>query len=167
MAFVVSPIVGSLSLNGWHLGLASADGTIAGFYSAQTDPRCYVHDFAWRPDEKGIVVEPAGCGGVGRLALLTPDAKVVFEVPTQGVKGLLYISPDSLWAALVDGARPTGLPYPPGPTHEKKQRTEFISLENPDIRLDLPVSGMGGLYEWLERVWVRGQSGAAAARASR
>ena len=54
MAFVVSPIVGSLPLNGWHLGLASADGTIAGFYNAQTAPRCYVHDFAWWPDEKAL-----------------------------------------------------------------------------------------------------------------
>ena len=148
-----------MRLNGWHLGLADAEGTLVGLYSAQTDPMCYVHDFAWTPDEQGIVVELPSCG----LVLLAPDAKVVFDVPTLRVKGALFISPDSRWAALVDGARPTGLPYPPGPTHERGERIEFISLEDPNIRLDLPV---GELSQWLFRDWARGHNGATATRPS-
>lgn len=143
-AFVVAPVVGSLVLNGWHLGLADADGALLGLYSAQTDPTCYVHDFVWLPDEKGIVVEPAGCGAIGHLVLLTQDARVVFDVTTRGIKGFLSVSPDSRWAALDDG--PGDLLNP-----RINRRIEFISLEDPSIRLDLPADG---LNEWLEQEWV-------------
>ena len=146
-AYVAGPVVGSLLLHGWHLGLADENGALVGLYSAQTHPRCYVHDFVWLPDEKGIVVEPAACGAIGHLVLLTEDAKVVFEVTTRGIKGILYVSPDSRWAALDDG------PFA-GPS----RRIEFISLENPDMRLDLSASEIGGLHQWLEREWVRPQT---------
>lgn len=150
-AFVVGPIVGSMRLNGWHLGLSNADGTIVGLYSAQTDPMCYIHDFTWRADEKGIVLEPAGCGGIGRLVLLDEEASVVFDVTTRGIKGALYVSPDSKWAALDDGPGNRDNPRP-------NRRIEFISLEDPDIRLDLPTSGLGRLNEWLELEWLKGYS---------
>ena len=125
-----------------------------GLYSAQTHPRCYVHDFVWLPDENGIVVQSAGCGRVGRLVLLTEDAEVVFDVTTRGIKGILSISPDSRWVALDDG--------PGDRLHPRiNRRIEFISLEDPIIRLNLPA---GGLNEWLVREWARGQSGAIATR---
>ena len=144
-AFVVAPVVGGLLLNGWHLGLADADGALVGLYSAQTHPMCYVHDFVWLPDEKGIVVEPAACGGVGHLVLLTEDAKVVFDVTTRGIKGILSISPDSRWVALDDG--------PGDRLHPRiNRRIEFISLEDPNIRLDLPADE---LNQWLGLEWAR------------
>ena len=145
IAFIVSPVVGSLTLNGWHLGLADMDGALVGLYRAQNDPRCYIHDFVWLPDESGIVVEPAGCGAIGHLVLLTEDAKVFFDVTTRGIKRVLYVSPDSRWAALDDG---------PGNQLNPRvdRRIEFISLEDPDIRLDLPADG---ITDWLEREWVK------------
>ncbi len=145
IAFVVSPVVGSLTLNGWHLGLADVDGALLGLYSAQTEPRCYIHDFAWLPDENGIVVEPAGCGAIGHLVLLTGDGKVVFDVTTRGIKGFLSVSPDSRWVALDDG---------PGNRLNPRvdRRIEFIFLEDPNIRLDLPAAG---ITEWLDRQWMR------------
>ena len=81
-----------------------------------------------------------GCG----LVLLTQDAKVVFDVPAR--RGTLYVSPDSQWAALDDG-----------PAAEPDRRIEFISLENPDIRLDLPVSAGSGITDWLQKEWRRPQ----------
>ncbi len=153
VAFVVSPIVGSMRRNGWHLALADADGALVGLYSAQTGPRwCYVHDFAWLPDEKGIVVEPAGCGAIGHLVLLTKDANVVFDVTTRGIKGILSVSPDSKWVALDDG-----------PAVGPNRRIEFISLEDPNIRLDLPADG---LNEWILGEWERRQRGSTAAQPS-
>lgn len=146
IAFIISPVVGSLLLNDWHLGLADMDGALVGLYSAQTEPRCYIHDFVWRPDQKGIVVEPAGCGAIGRLVLLTEDGKVVFDVATRGIKGVLSVSADSRWAAL-EGPEDR---LDPG----SDRRIEFISLEDPSIRLDLPAAG---ITEWLSREWVKRQ----------
>ncbi|MCH8297692.1 MAG: hypothetical protein IH873_06470 [Chloroflexi bacterium] len=141
IAFIVGPVVGSLTLNGWHLGLADMDGALVGLYSAQTGTRCWIADFVWRPDEKGIVVERPGCG----LVLLTEDAKLVFDVAMGVFTRSLYVSPDSRWAALDDG---------PGDRLNPRldRRIEFISLEDPNIRLDLPAAG---ITDWLERKWVR------------
>ena len=144
IAFIVGPVVGSLTLNGWHLGLADMDGSLVGLYSAQTEPRCYIHDFVWRPDQRGIVVEPAGCGAIGHLVLLTEEGKVVFDVTTRGIKWVLSVSPDSRWAAL-EGPEDR---LNPG----SDQWIEFISLEDPSIRLDLPAAG---ITEWLDREWVK------------
>ncbi|MCH8989814.1 MAG: hypothetical protein IIA92_13545 [Chloroflexi bacterium] len=144
IAFIVGPVVGSLTLNGWHLGLADMDGSLVGLYSAQTEPSCYIHDFVWLPDQSGIVVEPAGCGAIGHLVLLTEDGKVVFDVTTRGIKWVLSVSPDSRWAAL-EGPEDR---LNPG----SDRRIEFISLEDPSIRLDLPAAG---ITEWLEREWVK------------
>ena len=144
IAFIVGPVVGSLRLNGWHLGLADVEGVVVGLYSAQFDPMCYIHDFVWRPDQKGIVVEPAGCAAIGHLVLLTEDGKVVFDVTTRGIKWVLSVSPDSRWAAL-EGPKDR---LNPG----SDRRIEFISLEDPSIRLDLPAAG---ITEWLDREWVK------------
>ena len=90
-------------------------------------------------------MEPAACGAIEHLVLLTEDGKVVFDVTTRGIKGSLYVSPDSRWAALDDG---------PGNRLNPRfdRRIEFISLEDPNIRLDLPAAG---ITEWLEREWVK------------
>lgn len=144
IAFIVSPVVGSLTLNGWHLGLADMDGALVGLYSLQTEPRCYVHDFLWLPDQSGIVVEPAACGAIGHLVLLTEDGKLVFDVTTRRIKGVLSVSPDSRWAAL-EGPEDRLNP-------RVDRRIEFISLEDPSIRLDLPAAG---ITEWLDREWVK------------
>ena len=129
----------------WHLALISAEGRILGLHSAPDYP-CYIHDYAWRPDEQGMVVEIAGGGwrsaeqptvDCRRLALLGVDGQTVFDVETRGLKGMLFISPDSQWAGLDDG-----------PAAGEKRRVELIWLADPKARLDLPISVLDELDGW-------------------
>ena len=149
IAFQVQATSHRPGVSGYHLGLVSADGTLLGLYSVPPyNPTCHVFDFNWRPDEEGVVVQIAG-PGCGRLVLLTRDARVVFDVETLRVKGYLHVRPDSRWAALFQGfAEVDG-------RIQQVKRSEFISLENPDIRLDVPISEGDSLRNELAERWIR------------
>lgn len=99
---------------------ARSIGTPAGAYVAPPHP-CYISGLAWLADSDLALVALAG-PDCGRLIAVAPDGDVVWEVPTQTIKQVLYVSPDETWAAL-DQRFP-----------DATDLFEFVSLRDPSIR---------------------------------